>query len=268
LAGEIYSEFEIMPDLVEGHNGIFKVAIDGDVVYTNRSQCGQFPSADEIIQKVEAYGGRRVRWPESASTTPHSQAPATGSATCCPGAESCCGATCSEGVACPLGQNPNFAPSPETAQRLTIDFLYLDLSECGRCIRSDAGLDEAVAEVRPVLASLGVQLAVNKIHVQTESQARNLRFASSPTIRINGMDIAQEFRESPCEDCGDLCGDQVTCREWLYNGKTYSTPPKPLIVDAILRSLYTETPPTPEPFEDVPENLKRFFRGSRASETM
>jgi hypothetical protein len=37
-----------------------------------------------------------------------------------------------------------------------------------------------------------------RIHVRSVEQARELRFVSSPTIRVNGRDIASEPLESEC----------------------------------------------------------------------
>ncbi len=107
---------------------------------------------------------------------------------------------------------------------------------------------------------------MRKIHVQSEEQALALGFISSPTIRINGRDIQLEVRESLCESCGDLCGDDVDCRVWVYHGKEYSVPPKGLIIEAILREVYKEpgenAPETTRPAE-LPENLKKFFAAQR-----
>lgn len=184
-----------------------------------------------------------------------------GSAGCCPPA----GDAAAESVV-PCGPGSDTPPTtctPSEGKLITVEFLYLDLSVCGRCQGSDSGLDAAVAEARPVLESLGIELAVDKVHVQTEEQARALRFASSPTIRINGVDIAPEILESFCEDCGDICGDSVDCREWEYDGETYAVPPKAMILEAIFKAIYAETPVDERPYEDVPDNLKRFFGGKK-----
>jgi len=109
---------------------------------------------------------------------------------------------------------------------LVIDFLYLDLSVCTRCQGTDTSLDEALAEVSRVLEATGTEVIVNKINVNTEELAIKHRFLSSPTIRVNGHDIQMEVKESLCESCGDLCGDEVDCRVWVYQGKEYTVPPK------------------------------------------
>ena len=50
----------------------------------------------------------------------------------------------------------------------------------------------AVKLVRDVLNSEGVAAVVREIPVTDDSMATNLAFAGSPTIRINGRDIAEE----------------------------------------------------------------------------
>jgi len=148
------------------------------------------------------------------------------------------------------------------SKKINIEFMYLDLSTCTWCQGTDSNLQEALAEVANVLEATGVEVTINKIHVQSEEQARELDFVSSPTIRINGKDIQLDVKESRCESCGDLCGEDVDCRIWTYQGKDYTAPPKGMIIDAILREIYggskesVEAPASPG---EVPENLKRFF---------
>lgn len=147
-------------------------------------------------------------------------------------------------------------------RRIDIDFMYIDLSVCNRCQGTDVSLDEAIAEVSAVLKAAGVEVKVNKIHINSEQQAHQLRFASSPTIRVNGRDIQMNVKESLCESCGDLCGDEVDCRVWVYQGNEYTVPPKALIVDAILREVYGGSSCVPSLEEEfvVPDNLKHFFQ--------
>jgi hypothetical protein len=183
---------------------------------------------------------------------------------CCEGSERgpdktaldiCCGSERTRAAA---------ATDASEARSLEVEFLYLDLSTCGRCSGTDKALDEAVAEVSPILETTAVDLHLEKIHVGSEQQARDLAFVISPTIRIDGRDIQPEIEESLCEDCGDLCGDSCDCRVWRYRGKTYTAPPKALIVEAILRALYGgagAAPKTAEHRHEVPDNLKRFFAG-------
>lgn len=153
----------------------------------------------------------------------------------------------------------------EAAKRqVVIDFLYLDLEVCTWCKGTGDSLDGALAQVASVLQASGAEVVVNRIHVDCEEKAVQHRFASSPTIRVNGRDIQMEGKESKCESCGDLCGDEVDCRIWLYQGKEYTSPPPAMIVDAILREVYGQptTAAASEPFE-LPDNLRKFFRAMR-----
>jgi hypothetical protein len=88
---------------------------------------------------------------------------------------------------------------------------------------------------------------------------------SSPTIRVMGRDLAFEVKESPCVSCGDIAGRDISCRAWTWQGKEYSTPPKELLVDALLREAYVHPDgrrEDPAPMTDLPENLKAFFQGA------
>jgi hypothetical protein len=157
---------------------------------------------------------------------------------------------------------------------IAVDFLYLDLTTCSRCRGSDASLDAATEVLRPALNLAGVSLEVRKTLVETEEQARTLRFVSSPTILVNGRDIAGVLIESPCSECGELCGcdGRLGCRVWPYRGERHNEAPAGLIVEAILAeigrkddALSKETRGEETPAAEVPENLKRFFAGADAS---
>ena len=159
---------------------------------------------------------------------------------------------------------PGCCDAPRAAdkkRRIVIDFLYLDLSVCTRCQGTDASLDEALAEVSKVLEATGVEVVVNKINVDTEELALQHRFVSSPTIRVNGRDIQMEVKESLCESCGDLCGDEVDCRVWVYQGQEYTVPPRAMIIEAILREVYGGAGDTDDAGREyvMPENLKHFY---------
>lgn len=166
----------------------------------------------------------------------------TGCCSCSPG---CCGSV---------------QESLEIKRRITIDFLFLDLSVCTRCQGTDKSLDDALSEVSKVLEATGIEVIVNKINVTSEELAIMHKFISSPTIRVNGRDIQMEVKESLCESCGDLCGDEVDCRVWVYQGKEYTVPPKAMIVEAILKEVYGGNDNKQAEQEYImPENLQRFY---------
>jgi len=160
---------------------------------------------------------------------------------CCCSSESCCA-------------------QPQPKKTISIDFLYLDTTICDRCQGTEKALDDAVSSVAVVLGAAGYEVQVNKVNIVTRELAVQHKFISSPTIRVNGHDIAIELKESLCEDCGELCGDNVDCRVWIYNGIEYTVPPKELIVDAILKEVYggNQGEPTPEAYQ-LPENLETYF---------
>jgi len=168
--------------------------------------------------------------------------------------EKCCS---SEGC-CPsktsVAHNPHF---------ITVDFLYLDLNDCEWCQGTEQNLQNAIAKLSDILILTGIKLRLNKIHVSTEQQADELSFTTSPTIRINGRDIQLNYKESQCTSCSDLCGDDVQCRVWLYQGKEYTSPPEGMIIEAILREVFggSTNKISYNHSNVVPQNLKKFFHG-------
>jgi len=152
-------------------------------------------------------------------------------------------------------------------RKIDIEFLYIDLTVCTRCIGTDVNLRAALSEVSQILKTAGVEVSLRKTLVESEEQAEALGFFSSPTIRVNGKDIALEFRESRCASCETCaCNGAVHCRVWVFQGREYTEAPKAMIIDAILREVYRseslqERPVRPH---EVPENLRRFFAGKAA----
>lgn len=143
-------------------------------------------------------------------------------------------------------------------REIAIDFLYLDLNTCERCKATDTSLHDALAILSGVFYALGYSANVNKVNIQTREQAEQYRFLTSPTIRLNGVDICEEVAESDCADCGDLCGGSVDCRVFTYEGKSYEQPPTAMIVDGILRVLYGNSNSEDMPYV-MPDNLKNYF---------
>ena len=115
---------------------------------------------------------------------------------------------------------------------LNIELVVIDLTTCARCVPTGDQLEKAVRLLTPVAEAMGIELKYRAIVVQSEAEAKQHALLSSPTIRINGRDIAQDIRESVCESCGDLTGNNalVDCREWHYRGKVYSSAPLPMLL--------------------------------------
>jgi hypothetical protein len=153
--------------------------------------------------------------------------------------------------------------APASTHTLVVDFLYLDLETCTRCRGTDVNLDAALTEVERVLDAAGVDILVRKTLIASLEEAQSLGFVSSPTLRVNGRDIALELRESSCAECGEACGcdGAIDCRVWVWQGQEYTQAPEAMIVDAILREIYGgERAIAPAPVA-LPENLARFFAG-------
>lgn len=135
-------------------------------------------------------------------------------------------------------------------KKLKIDFLYLDLSTCERCLTTDKVLDEALDELRKELKNVK-ELTVNKIKIMSDEEAKKYNFVRSPTIKINGIDIEEILKgklnitDNYCPDCSGVCGDpcsEITgggadCRTFEYKGKIYNSPPKEMIKEAIKKVL-------------------------------
>lgn len=146
-------------------------------------------------------------------------------------------------------------------QSLLIDFMYLDLTTCDRCLGTERNLEAALEKVRDALATTGARVEIRRTLVETEAQARELAFVSSPTIRINGQDIALETQESTCGACSDICDTDTECRVWVHQGTEYTEAPVGMIVDAMLRVVYggSHAAAGPPAYEGVPENLRTFY---------
>ncbi|MHB8182521.1 MAG: DUF2703 domain-containing protein [Candidatus Desulforudaceae bacterium] len=228
------------------------------IVYTNDNICGRIPKDEEVIGNLRQHMASRDNQQGGDNVEPRR----VDTSGCC-----CTGNTGEGGQGCcpsPLGASLHGTETGIGTRYLDIEFLYIDLSVCTRCQGTEGSLQEAVNEVARLLAATGVEVKVRSIHIQTAEQALEQRFVSSPTIRINGRDIQLDVKESLCESCGDLCGEDVDCRVWVYQGKEYSVPPKAMIMDAILREVYggsIQPPPERDSLQELPENLKRFFDG-------
>ena len=82
----------------------------------------------------------------------------------------------------------------------------------------------AVLKLREVLAAEGVVADISEVAVKDMATAKALRFCGSPTIRVNGRDVAAES--------GSIQDFAVSCR--LYPGsKKPGVPPTEMIRRAV-----------------------------------
>ncbi|RJQ63619.1 MAG: DUF2703 domain-containing protein [Desulfobacteraceae bacterium] len=161
----------------------------------------------------------------------------------------------------------------KTRKILNVDLIVIDLSTCKRCVPTGDQLREAVRLMNPVAEALGIELRHKETVVQTPNEAKEQALVSSPTIRLNGRDIAQDIRESQCESCGDLTDNDtsVDCREWHYRGKVYSAAPIALLIEALMEAMLKidQIPPVvPTPLKELPENLRRYFDNKKQTQNI
>lgn len=164
-------------------------------------------------------------------------------------AESCCSCGC--GMA--------------SERKIVVEYFYLDLETCDRCIGTDNVLDEVMMTLTPALNITGFEVEYNKIEMKTAEIATQYKFLSSPTIRVNGQDICQSVAENSCGCCSDISRTDVSCRVFEYNEEIYEVPPKEMIAEAILKAVFgqAEAGCSCEEYE-LPENLREFFEGKKS----
>ena len=77
-------------------------------------------------------------------------------------------------------------------------------------------------------------IAPDNLDVMADMRSKKVLYQTEEkNISINGHNIQIDIKESLCESCGDLCGDTVDCRVWIYQGREYTVPPKSMIIDCI-----------------------------------
>ena len=160
------------------------------------------------------------------------------------------------------------APAPcgcsvQNGKEALVEFLYLDLETCDRCVATASILDEVMAVLSPALVTAGYDVEYMKTKIESPEQAERYRFLSSPTIRVNGRDICSSLKEDVCYSCGCISGEAVLCRRFTHELGDFEVPPKEVLAEAVLKAILG--PATGgcscEGGYRLPENLKAFFEG-------
>jgi len=89
--------------------------------------------------------------------------------------------------------------------------------------------ERALALLRQVMAEEAIQAPVEIVEIKTEAEAEHHQFYGSPTIHMNGSDIAPltEYSVQP----------SLTCRAYRRaDGRISPLPPRELIVAALRRT--------------------------------
>lgn len=146
-----------------------------------------------------------------------------------------------------------------TTKHLNVEYLYLDLERCDRCQSTDQRLADALELLRPVLSELGYSFKLNKLHMDTLEMTLKYRFLSSPTIRINDIDLFEALTENECGCCSEISGHATACRTFEEDGQKVNAPSIKLLLERILHFVLDKPKPTfKEPYI-LPENLKQFY---------
>lgn len=194
-----------------------------------------------------------------------------------------CGNRCPVGAITYIGENTSWKPkngaqttkesgcacSRECTEnhdkKVAVDYLYLDLKVCERCIGTDHVLDDVMLSLTPALQLAGYQVKYNKVEMKTAEIAEQYKFLSSPTIRVNGRDICLSVKENSCGCCSDISGTDVACRVFEYDGKSYEVPPKEMLAESILQAVFrqAESGCSCAGYK-LPENLREFFKGKKS----
>jgi hypothetical protein len=140
--------------------------------------------------------------------------------------------------------------APKKPQPVVIDFLYIDAGSKSNWQDSLLALNESIGELTNILNASGLYIEINQTLISTQEQAIAHRLVCSPTIRINGIDIAQTTH-STIDDFG--------FRVWNYKGAIYSAAPKPLILSAIIKAIYGAAIPAIEHPYTLPPALAQQF---------
>ena len=55
MAAAIKNEIGVEAKLLGGHNGVFQVSVDGELVFDNEMKCGPMPKPEEIVSSIRAH---------------------------------------------------------------------------------------------------------------------------------------------------------------------------------------------------------------------
>ena len=85
---------------------------------------------------------------------------------------------------------------------------------------------QALMLVHDVLAETGIEAQVELVRVETEDEARRLRFVGSPTVRVDGVDV-EPYVTFAAGDSGRRC------RMYVEDEQALGWPGKRMLQDTI-----------------------------------
>ncbi|MCK5812136.1 MAG: DUF2703 domain-containing protein [Clostridiales bacterium] len=146
---------------------------------------------------------------------------------------------------------------------ILIEFLFLDLDNCKRCIETKNTLFAAIDDLKVPLEAAGYTFDVQGFKISTEELAREFEIVATPTILVNYQDILGKITENVCVSCSDICGNETTCRTYTYQGNSYDVPPKGMIIEGVLQALYNSKPVIDNMNYKIPENIMTFIKNQK-----
>ncbi len=138
----------------------------------------------------------------------------------CSGCSSC--STCGSGTC-----------EPEITKALKLNMVFDDETDSEKCDATDAAINEALEGMRDFLNDNRIKVQYNSVKLINREQAELLGFKDLPTILINGTDIQPNYKENTCK-----CHPDQLIKGWIYMGMEMDTPPKELVTDALIESIY------------------------------
>lgn len=150
---------------------------------------------------------------------------------------------------------------------VVLEVLYLDAQTCDPCRATTDAVDIAATALAEQLRTQGRTLTVRQVHVTDPEQARELGFVSSPTVRVDGVDIELGVHEQLCGSCSALAGEQVDCRTFEWQGVRYPSPPAEMIAYRVLEHLAGALPTQPSNETTTATSVERFMAARIAHAT-
>ena len=98
-------------------------------------------------------------------------------------------------------------------------------------------IDVTLERARAAVASANVSAEVRLVHVESNEEAKHLRFLGSPTVRVDGADI------DPTAQGRDDFGLQ--CRVYSVSGRLVGAPPSEWISSALQDEARQRAAPAP-----------------------
>ncbi len=123
-----------------------------------------------------------------------------------------CGNRCPVGAITYVGENTGWTPKNGTpaqddttcscggdctaTKTVLVEYLYLDLHTCERCVGTDTVLEEVIAALTPALALAGFTVEYRKLEMATREAAIAHRFLSSRPSASTGTTSARPLRKT------------------------------------------------------------------------